>query len=429
MCIPCGLSEQVNTMEKFAIIGFGAAGYSAARELRRRCPRAQIDVYERTGHGVACPILTTYYSEKRIEFDGMFPYGNIESLCAEHRLGLIPQRVVRLDPAKRVITAEDGVYRRYDAILVSSGASAVKPRFIRIEDGRQVFLMRTVRDAVMLREYLDAHEVESAAVVGASMVGIKVAEIFQMRSIPITLLDAAPHMFPLNAYEETALKIQAMLEQQGIRVRMDAAVSQVVRDGIVPAAGELIRAEVVCLCVGIRANLDMLAPESLLVGKGIVVDEHMQSSCPGVYAAGDCCEGQNLQTGKPEIIGLWANAHEQGKCAAANMAGQPVRCYGTVPNNIARFLGIVFVGIGDPAAPGQRRLFRSDNAEVDVCVDGDRIVSMNILGNCTVNGTLKSLLIKQLLVEDRRLSDIQRGLIRRAGLPESFIRFVGGDGL
>lgn len=58
-----------------------------------------------------------------------------------------------------------------------------------------------------------------------------------------------------------------------------------------------------------------------------------------------------------------------------------------------------------------------------------RIVSMNILGDCTINGMLKNLLIKQLLVEDRRLSDVQRGLIRRAGLPEAFIRFVGGEEL
>lgn len=333
-------------MENYAIIGFGAAGYSAARELRRRCPEAQIDVYEKTGRGVACPILTTYYAEKRIGYDSMYPYGNAETLCKAYGLTLISQPVAALEAESRTITTENGARKSYDAVLVSSGASAVKPRFIQIEDGRPVFLMRTASDAVALREYLDSHDVKRAAVVGASMVGIKVAEIFQMHGVSTVLLDVAEHMFPLNAYERTALKIQAMLEQKGICVRMGTAVSKVVQEGIVLSDGEQIDAEVVCLCVGIRANLDMIRPDVVRMNKGIVVDEYMQSSCAGIYAAGDCCEGMNMQTGKPEIIGLWANAHEQGRCAAANMAGRPTRCYGTVPNNIARFLGIVFVGVG-----------------------------------------------------------------------------------
>ena len=417
---------------KCAIIGFGCAGYHGARELRRLCPEAEIDVYEQAVRGGANPMLTTYYAGARIGFEQMFPFGKMEDICRTWRLNLISAPVERVETAGRAVRLADGSRRCYDKLLIATGASALLPAFLRVE-GKEVFLMRTAAEARQLKEYLNEHPVASAAVIGASMVGIKVAEVLHARGIDTTLMDAADRIFPLAAYPSTAEQITRALEERGLHLRMGVRVSGVDPRGVVFQDGTAQPADLVCLCIGTRANVELaantqvVAGERIRVNRGIVVDTHMETSVPGVYAAGDCCEGVNLQTGETMIIGLWANAAAQGECAGSNMAGVPAEHYGSFPHNITRFFGLVFVGLGDPSLPGEQRRFQRDGMEVTVVKRDGVLQSMNIWGSCLVSGVLKSLLARQLNRPPSGLSPVQRGLLARAGLPRDLIDFIGGD--
>lgn len=419
-------------MNTYAIVGFGCAGYHAARRLRQLRPEDTIHVYERTPRGGANPMLTTYYAGAKIGFEQMFPFGSMEDICRSLNLKLISEPVASVDgEGRRVITA-DGTARQYDKILIATGASALLPAFIKVE-GREVFLMRTVKEAEMLKDYVERHEVRSAAVIGASMVGIKVAELLHHRGIDTWLLDAADRIFPLAAYPDTAEKITAALEAQGLHLQMGVRVGGADPRGVVFADGSVLPADMVCLCIGTRANTELAANtevaegQGIKINRGIVVNTRMETSVPGIYAAGDCCEGYNLQTGQTMIIGLWANAAAQGQCAGSNMAGVPEEHYGSFPHNITRFFGMTFVGLGDPNQPGERQTFSGDGVEVGAVVSDGRIVSMNLLGDCTVSGVLKSILLKRLGQPRGGLSTTQQGLMEKAGLPKEFIAFIGGD--
>jgi len=94
-------------------------------------------------------------------------------------------------------------------------------------------------------------------------------------------------------------------------------------------------------------------PAEVTVNKGIVVDHDMQTSVPGIYAAGDCCEGEELQSNTSMIIGLWANAAHQGATAGANMAGGKAEFDGNFLHNITHFMGMDFVGFGDVRTQGE----------------------------------------------------------------------------
>ena len=116
--------------------------------------------------------------------------------------------------------------------------------------------------------------------------------------------------------------------------------------------GSRIPADIVGLCIGTRAITDPVKDEVAIV-RGITVNDHMETSVPGVYAAGDCCEGNNLESGQNQIIGLWANANRQGETAGANMAGQDVAYHGNILHNITHFMNMDFIGFGDNRLTGR----------------------------------------------------------------------------
>ena len=116
--------------------------------------------------------------------------------------------------------------------------------------------------------------------------------------------------------------------------------------------GSRIPADIVGLCIGTRAITETVQGE-VEIGRGIVVDDHMRTSVPGIYAAGDCCEGNNLESGQNQIIGLWANANHQGETAGINMAGGDMAYKGNILHNITHFMNMDFIGFGDNRMQGE----------------------------------------------------------------------------
>lgn len=188
-------------MNKIAIVGFGGAGYHAASEARRRDPSARIDVYADVDLGPSNPMLTTYYVKGAIPYDALFPFGPLEKITRELNLNFYGKKpVTGLDAAARTLRFADGSQAAYDNILISTGASALVPPIPGI-DLPGVVKMRTVADAVALKEALDAGKIRSGLVIGASWVGIKVVEDLVERDIPCTLVDGAKWMFCVAAFE------------------------------------------------------------------------------------------------------------------------------------------------------------------------------------------------------------------------------------
>ena len=177
------------------------------------------------------------------------------------------------------------------------------------------------------------------------------------------------------------------------------------------------------LNIGTRAATGILDPQQIHIERGIVVDERMRTSAEGIYAAGDCCQGNNLQSGQTQIIGLWANAGVQGRVAGRNMAGQPDETDGNILHNITHFLDMDFIGLGDNRLTGDVRTYLAPDKGFylqTVLKDG-RPVGFNILDNYGVSGILKAHLIRLLRGQPCRFTPEQRGQLIRYGLEESFI--------
>ena len=418
-------------MKRFAIIGFGCAGYQALAAIRQAGCDAQVDVYTETDLPPYNPMLTTYYVGGKLPYEGLFPFGTLAEIGQRYEASFLTgTRAAKVDAQRRMVTLESGEVRDYDKILVATGATAfVPPSFAGVEGA---FCMRTVDDAVGLKTALEEREYRSAVVVGASMVGIKVAELLLKRGIRVTLADMAPHIFALAAYPEVSAMIEERIGKMGIRMAFGRALAGAEKtlEGyrVTFADGETLDTDLLVLNIGTRAATGLLDPAQVNIDRGVVVNERMETSAPGVYAAGDCCQGRNLQSGQTQIIGLWANAGVQGRVAGRNMAGVGDETDGNILHNITHFLDMDFIGLGDNRATGEVYQYYSPDRRfyLQAVLKDGWPVGFNILDNYGISGILKAHLVKVLRGEKSGFTPEQRGQLLRYGLEGDFIDTLEG---
>ncbi len=418
-------------MKRYAIIGFGCAGVHGARAIRALDRAGEIHVFDKLDMSPFNPMLTTYYASERISREGAFPLGTTQALQEELELrihGDTPVRRVRED---RTLELADGSRHAFDRILIATGARALLPPLEGLPDPR-VMVMRTYADAEQLRACLAERTIRRAVVVGASMVGIKVAELLFQRGIRVTVADGAQWLFPLAALPHVGREVERRLTLRGMNFVWGSVVQAITPAGVLLGSGQELEADLIVLCIGTRANVELAAPQegetAVKLGRGIVVDERMETSWSGVYAAGDCCEALNLQTGQTMPIGLWANAANQGETAGRAMAGYPEPYGGSIVHNITHFMDMDFIGLGDNRLSGRCVVWGDlhKGPYLEAVVNEGRLQCVNILDCYPVSGVLKSLIIAQWSRPGSVLTPAQEAVLRRNGVSPEWIKEVGG---
>lgn len=420
-------------MKRYAIVGFGCAGYHALSALRESDHEAEIHVFSDLDQPPANPMLTTYYAAGRLPYEALFPFGSLEDISRRFSPVLHSGvAVTGLDAAARTLTW-DGGQASFDAILLSTGADPVVPP-LGVTVGNRVLCMRTVADAKALRERLDQGNIRSVTVIGGSMVGIKIVELCQEAGIACTLADMAERIFPLAAFPDVSAEIERRLEAKGVALRFGAAVTaaEETRDQVTThfAQGEPVVSDLLVLCIGTRARAELARSAGLEVNRGIVVNDSMETSVPGIYAAGDCCEGRNIMTGGHQIIGLWANAAYQGETAGHCMAGDPTLFSGNILHNITHFMGMDFISFGDVNAKGEVHTIGkpTDTRYVEAVTSGGEMRCINLLDSYHISGVIKNYLMNRFTGNRAPLPTALRGLLAREGFTDEFLAlFEGGD--
>ena len=420
-------------MGRTAIIGFGCAGYHAARTLRQNDPDAVIDIYSDTVEAPYNPMLTTYFVSEKIGQEGMFPFGDLEQVRSELGANILTEsKVTRLYANERLVETAAGKSQPYDDVVICTGACAVVPPFARGLE-RDSYTMRTVEDARALERRLNSGEVKSAVVVGAQMVGIKVVELLSSRNIKTILVDMAPRIFPLSACESISEIIQSRLDEQGVEQRYSCGLSTVecTEKGIYStfADGSSAQTDIIVFCSGIRANVPFVDPQEVRMGRAVQVDLQMRTSAPHVYACGDCCEVADMRTGDSCSIGLWANAREQGVIAARNILGQRAAYQGNLIHNITHFMDMDFISVGNCGAAGEHIRWQApgEGWRIEAVLNGDGGAEcINILDNAGASGPLKALFIKRIKAPDAPLSPALELRLRKSGMPGELIALLSG---
>jgi NADPH-dependent 2,4-dienoyl-CoA reductase/sulfur reductase-like enzyme len=386
---------------KIAIIGNGCAGAECIKALRENGYRGEIHVLTDSKWPVYNPMLTTYYAAGKINFDQLFPYGKGDEFYREYRVDIHPvSPVVTLDAESRQVANKAGFELNYEQCLIASGASPILPPIEGI-GSHKVYVMRTVEDAIKLKGAIDKKP-RKALVIGASMVGIKLVELFYKLGIKVCLADLADRIFPLTAHADCSRVIEDRLRKMGIKLRFGAGIKKVEDSPTGVTAyfdnsSEKEEAELLVMCIGVRTNTGFIDRTQVELKQGIIVDERMRTNVPGLYAAGDVSQGKNLLTGEKQVIGLWANARYQGRTAGRDMAGIGEVYPGSIPHNITHFLGMDFVGIGDICQYDRMEKLSDSRRFMQLFWRHGLLTGANFVDTYTEAGVVKNALIKGLL--------------------------------
>lgn len=409
-----------NNSNTIAIIGNGCAAAECIKALRESGHKGSIHVFTDSTWPIYNPMLTTYYAAGKISFEQLFPYGADDTFYKTYNVDLHPTSpVTTLDAAKKVVVNRQGYELAYDRCLIASGASSLLPP-IEGSDSDRIHLMRTVEDAVKMKESLKKKP-RRALVVGASMIGVKIVEMFHQAGVRTYLVDLADRIFPLIAHPDCSCVIEDHLSDMDIQCTFGTSVKKFEehQDGIRACFDEerFIEADLAVMCIGVRPNTSFIDRSQVEVQQGVLVDEYMQTSSPGLYAAGDVAQGNNLLTGQQQVIGLWANARYQGRTAGRNMAGLHETFAGNIPHNITHFMGIDFIGIGDTCNYDKTETSHTGGRFIQLFWKDRLLTGANLIDMCTEAGVVKNAIIKSLLRKqpdhDTPLPVIQNLLIKQ----------------
>ncbi|WP_237204270.1 FAD-dependent oxidoreductase [Rothia endophytica] len=331
------------------IVGGVAGGMSAATRLRRHDESMRIIVLEKSGYVSFANCGLPYYLGGVIEERDSLLLQTPESLAQRFELDVrVNSEVLSIDRAAQAIdvkTAAGTETLNYDELILSPGATPFVPPLSGVE---QALTLRTVEDvdAIMAR----THELPSGAsvaVVGGGFVGLEVAENLSHRGFHVSLVEAAPQvMAPLDT--EMAALVHRALRDGGVDLYLGEALAEIRQSKIKLASGSEVPADMVILAIGVRPDSRLAAGAGLALSErgGILVDEHMRTSDPHIYAVGDAVEKRDDLTGQGVLVALANTANLQGRLVADVIAGRPVAQRPVRGTSILGLFGMTAASVG-----------------------------------------------------------------------------------
>lgn len=334
-------------MSRYVLIGSGAASLAAAEELRRAEPMARITVIGKEPAG--------FYSRPGLAYllTGAVPESQLElrtgGELAALRLERITERATQVRPESQRVLLAGGREIGYDRLLLATGARSLPPGFpgatlegvYRLDGlGQAMELVRVARRR------------RRAVVVGGGSTALELVDGLRSRGVETHyLLRGERYWARTLAPEESAL-VETRLVAAGVRLHRHSTVARAVgRNGRITAVetgqGTLLPCDLLCVATGIAPRIELAQASGIATDRGILVNPRLETSVPGIFAAGDVaqvCE----RPGAPAVLdALWASALAQGKVAAGNMRGERQVWRRQVPMNVTCLGGLVTTVMGD----------------------------------------------------------------------------------
>lgn len=331
---------------RILVVGGVAGGATAAARARRTDEHAEIIMFEKGPYISFANCGLPYYVGREIGDRSALLLQTPESFNARFHIDVrVFHEVLAIDRAARTVRVrnlrtEEEYDQSYTAVILSPGATPIRPPLPGI-DLPNIYTVRTVPDSDAIREFLDKHQPKRAAVIGAGFIGLEMVENLQRLGLEVTLVEKADQVLP-PLDSEMAAFISLTLQQMGVDVILGDGIAGFEGDDRATAvrleSGRTIPADIFILGIGVRPDTRLARTAGLDIGAtgGIVVDDHMRTSDPAIYAAGDAVETIHLVTQKPSLIPLAGPANKQGRVAGANAAGDDLTFPGALGTAIVR---------------------------------------------------------------------------------------------
>lgn len=386
--------------QKYVIIGAGIAGATAAETIRERDKDGEITLISGEPELVYSRILLTKFFKGKLEREKLFL--KTPKLLAEKGITVKAGVWVKsVDTSAKTVALDNGEILSFDKLLIATGGQP-KKWDVPGADKKGVFHFQTLADTEAMMEF--AKTAPTAAVVGGGFISLDLIDIFLNNQIQVHLFLRGPYYWKELMDEEQSLRLIKKLESLGVAVHTNQTIAEVVGkesvSGVKTNSGLEVPVDMVGYGIGLERRLDFLAGSNIKTNQGVVVNEYLESSVSGIYAAGDAAEFFDATIGKTHILGNWDNAERQGKTAGLNMVGEKTP-YQELTSYSMSVGGLIVATVGNTVVAGSDEIIvrKNENDYIKILLSQNRII-----GAAFVGGIKDLMMIKKLIIEKKVLS-------------------------
>lgn len=384
---------------QYLIIGGGIGGTTAAETVRSKEPNATIAIVTDEPHRLYSKVMLS----KPSFFLGQTPFDSVwlrkeESYKEKNIVRLFGRKAVKLDPAAKTVTLDDGSTVGYGKLLLSFGTYA-RPWPVPGADLQGIHYVRTVEDGKAIIEAVKT--AKKGVVIGSGFIGFEMCEMLKLAGLEVTSLIREKYFWEPFFDETSGKMIETVLEKGGVRLIRNTLAHHVVGsdrvEGIALPDGTILPCDLVIAAIGAYPPTDWLKGSGLEMNRGIVANEFLETNLPDVWTAGDCAEFNDLVLGERTCVGTWVNAQMQGRQAALNMTGSR-QAYRMVSFYTAKGFEMNVGSVGNPwPVPGRDYVSRGVPEEgwnERFVFKGPKLMGATIVGRTQDVGVITQLINK-----------------------------------
>jgi len=341
----------------YVIIGNSTAALGCIEAIRATDGEKPITLVAKEQDPIYSRPMISHWLAGHVSDAEMYPMGAdfYERANVEAMLGA---EVVSIDAPAHSARLADGTTLEFDQLLIAGGGRPIIPPEPDATGLDRVSTFTCWQDARRVRAWVDEGGISSAVVVGGGLIGMAAGEALAEIGIAPTIVELSDHIMAVALDAPAGQMARAALERKGIGVCCGVTMQDVRRSegrvaGVTLSDGTDIPCQLLLFAIGVRPNTAFLEGSGLEIDRGIRVDDHMQTSVTGLYAAGDIAQGLDRLSGQARTIPILRNARQQGRVAGANMAGLDEVFRGGVAMNSTDIAGLPCISIGLANPPGE----------------------------------------------------------------------------
>ncbi len=372
-----------------AIIGNGISGITCARWLRKLSDHTVTVISSESTHFFSRTALMYIYMG-HMRYKDTKPYE--DWFWEKNKIDLVKDHVDEISFEEKTLSLQSGKSITYDKLVLALGSKSNKFGWPG-QDLKGVSGLYNIQDV----EQMEAHSenLNRAVIVGGGLIGIEMAEMFHSRHIPVTMLVREEGYWNNVLPAEESKMVTRHILEHNIDLRLSTNLDQIIDDGSGKVAGVIVKEtseKIACgyvgLTPGVSPNIGWLKESGLEIGRGIKVDNHLQTSISDVYALGDCAELRQPVPGRRGLEAVWYTGRMMGETCAYNICGKSVSYDPGIWFNSAKFLDIEYQVYGDvPRQPeeGKDSLYwehQDGHKSIRIVYDiiNNKVLGFNLMG-------------------------------------------------